>query len=139
MQYAQLFKALKEFTPEQLAQEITIRDSNGEYFPATIEYADEDNDVLDRHHPFLDATDQEQLELREDGRSPAAKIEAAVEDDDSLSLRKDYSGRGMFGKTCYGIVCDNPGDVIAQVGLPGARQDSMGKSAIVYWPSVAGE
>ncbi|MEK7414226.1 MAG: hypothetical protein AAB263_13005 [Planctomycetota bacterium] len=52
------------------------------------------------------------------------------------SLRLDYSGRGMFGAQCLGIVCDDPEDVIAEVGVKGARTDSMGKSVIVYWPSI---
>ena len=54
-------------------------------------------------------------------------------------LRKDYSGRCMFGETCWGIVCDDPADVIAEVGVKGARTDSMGLHTIVYWPSVSGE
>lgn len=54
-------------------------------------------------------------------------------------LRDDYSGRGMFGERCVGIVCDNPDEAIeeaASQGLKGARTDSMGRQAIVYWPSV---
>lgn len=54
-------------------------------------------------------------------------------------LRTDYSGRGMFGSTCYGITCNDPQDVIAEVGIKGARTDSMGRSTIVYWPSVKDE
>lgn len=33
-------------------------------------------------------------------------IENFCEDND-LELVKRYSGRGMYGKTCYGIVCDS--------------------------------
>jgi hypothetical protein len=53
------------------------------------------------------------------------------------SVRNDYSGRGMYGKTCLGIVCDNPIHIIeeaAQRGLLGAKIDSMGQDSIVYWP-----
>lgn len=52
-------------------------------------------------------------------------------------LRTAYSGRCMFGATCYGIVCDDPEDVIAEVGVKGARTDSMGLHIIVYWPHVS--
>ena len=41
-----------------------------------------------------------------------------------------------YGKKCLGIVCDDPEDVIAEVGVKGAKMDSMGKSTIVYWPDV---
>ena len=56
-------------------------------------------------------------------------------------VRDDYSGRGMYGKTCYGIVTDDPLAVVedaAAVGLRGARTDSMGTHTIVYWPAVTG-
>lgn len=58
------------------------------------------------------------------------------------SVRDDYSGRGMFGKSCYGIVCDDANECIAEagaLGLRGARTDSMGRSVIVYWPSIQGK
>ena len=52
----------------------------------------------------------------------------------------DYSGRGMFGSTCYGIVfAGNTTRVIEEAsarGLRGAKTDSMGKDCIVYWPHV---
>ena len=55
-------------------------------------------------------------------------------------VSKDYSGRGMFGKTCYGINCDNPTaciEVASANGLRGARWDQMGKGFIVYWPNIS--
>lgn len=55
------------------------------------------------------------------------------------SLRKNYSGRCMYGATCWGIVCAFPNDVVAEVGLSGALIDDMGKQSIVYWPKVTGE
>lgn len=58
--------------------------------------------------------------------------------DDSRKLRTNYSGRGMFGATCWGIVCEDANDVICDVGLKGSKTDSMGCSVIVYWPSVSG-
>jgi hypothetical protein len=62
--------------------------------------------------------------------------------DDLGELRDDYSGRGMFGKTCYGIVTDNPDGCIeeaAEEGIKGARRDSMGLKHIVYWPHIPGD
>jgi hypothetical protein len=52
-----------------------------------------------------------------------------------------YSGRGMFGKTCWGISCSrsDANDVIAaagECGIYGARTDSLGTGTIVYWPSL---
>jgi len=57
-------------------------------------------------------------------------------------VRTGYSGRGMFGNTCYGIVCDNVMTCIEEAaarGLRGAKTDSMGRQSIVYWPKVKGE
>ena len=54
-------------------------------------------------------------------------------------VRKDYSGRGMFGVTCFGVVCRNAERAIeeaAERGIKGARVDSMGRDEIVYWPSI---
>ena len=56
-------------------------------------------------------------------------------------VRDNYSGRGMFGRTCYGIDCDDPNEAIEEagrLGLRGARVDNMGKGYIVYWPDVQG-
>lgn len=55
-------------------------------------------------------------------------------------VRTDYSGRGMMGETCYGIVCDDSTEcteMAAENGLRGARVDSMGKRSIVYWESIS--
>lgn len=66
------------------------------------------------------------------------------------AIRTDYSGRGMYGKECFGIVVDTIGEAFAfahalgvndeegKVGnwIGDAQQDSMGLSTIVYWPSV---
>ena len=54
-------------------------------------------------------------------------------------LYRDYSGRGMFGAKCLGIVHADPRAVIEEAaarGLRGASQDSMGRDFIVYWPGV---
>ncbi len=52
-------------------------------------------------------------------------------------FREKYSGRGMYGRTCVGIVTDSPEDVIADAGIRGAHTDDMGLSTIVYWPSLS--
>lgn len=57
------------------------------------------------------------------------------------TVRKDYSGRGMYGATCYGIVTDdsvNCIEIAAEHGLKRAEADSMGRQAIVYWPHIKG-
>lgn len=51
----------------------------------------------------------------------------------------EYSGRGMYGRTCFGVVCADEVECIeaaAKIGLRGAKVDSMGRDAIVYWPNV---
>jgi hypothetical protein len=45
----------------------------------------------------------------------------------------------MFGATCYGIVTDDPHEAIRRANVPGSKQDSMGRDAIVYWPDVEGK
>jgi hypothetical protein len=58
---------------------------------------------------------------------------------DEESLRIEYSGRGMLGKTCYGIITDSPDELIEEAesqGLTGALTDEMGMSTIVYWQHV---
>lgn len=57
-------------------------------------------------------------------------------------VRESYSGRGMYGETCYGIVCDNANrclELAGAAGLLGGKVDSMGRQMIVYWPNVRGE
>lgn len=72
-------------------------------------------------------------------------IDAAGLSEDNV--REDYSGRGMYGSSCVGIVCD-VGDLLvfaAALGsnadewdwVGGACSDSMGLSSIWYWPSVS--
>lgn len=68
-----------------------------------------------------------------------------------LEYRTDYSGRGMFGRKCFGVVCDDPlstaivlADAIRdtecfnsaydELGSP--RTDSMGLSEILYFPNL---
>lgn len=65
--------------------------------------------------------------------------EVAIEIDGEI--RNNYSGRFMYGETCYGIVCAEPTSCIEEAasrGLRGAKTDNMGREFIVYWPSVHG-
>ena len=55
------------------------------------------------------------------------------------TVRRNYSGRGMYGKTCVGIVCESPVTAVKSAqsrGLSGALTDNMGRDYIVYWPTV---
>jgi hypothetical protein len=63
----------------------------------------------------------------------------AIADQIGGQVRLDYSGRGMFGAKCMGIVCTSATEAIeaaARWGIRGAQRDSMGKRAIVYWPNI---
>lgn len=63
----------------------------------------------------------------------------------------DYSGRFMFGRTCPGIICSYPEQVLVElaewltkknisVGLLGdPRTDNMGMDFIVYFPTIKEE
>ncbi len=50
-----------------------------------------------------------------------------------------YSGRGMFGRHCMGIVGDSDSEILSAVGIRGASVDNMGLSVIVYWPSIVSD
>jgi len=67
----------------------------------------------------------------------------------------NYSGRGMYGKTCFGIICANPikaamvitrilmmdyiddGEMILDTMMNLACSDSMGLDTIIYFPRVS--
>lgn len=54
-------------------------------------------------------------------------------------LRTDYSGRWMFGRTCWAIESAHPTQIIeaaAARGVKGAKTDEMGLNYIVYWPHI---
>ena len=56
-------------------------------------------------------------------------------------FRTDYSGRGMRGHRCVGIVGVSAEEIVeatAMAGVTGAFRDSMGFDVIVYWPHIAG-
>lgn len=71
-------------------------------------------------------------------------------DDCGFAIRSDYSGRGMFGQECFGIVANSVGKVVASIlrniddpdvieefsdVLENLHTDSMGKSSIFYFPN----
>lgn len=60
-------------------------------------------------------------------------------------LYEGYSGRAMYGETCFGVVCDSPGKFALFCAALGSsaddwdfvnsvRTDSMGLSTIYYFP-----
>jgi hypothetical protein len=64
---------------------------------------------------------------------------------------REYSGRGMMGRTCLGVVTEGgqtPLNLLAEIImeceeieeaaylLRHARTDSMGTETIIYWPSI---
>lgn len=66
---------------------------------------------------------------------------------------RSYSGRGMYGRECLGVAIDNTitNCIIDAIGAAiendldvsvlleearDARQDAMGMSTILYWPSI---
>ena len=63
----------------------------------------------------------------------------ALADELGGEVRLDYSGRGMFGARCLGIVCEDSEEIIRNAlgrGLPRGKVDSMGTRKIVYWPEI---
>jgi len=52
---------------------------------------------------------------------------------------REYSGRGMGGKSCLGVTVDFVGDLLAELpkeAIRTAKQDAMGRQTIVYWPHL---
>lgn len=80
-------------------------------------------------------------------------LDVAYLDIEDVNIRDNYSGRGMYGDTCFGIDFDSPRDMAKFViawaysagergeelpeWLPEFREDSMGRGIIVYWERVA--
>lgn len=72
-----------------------------------------------------------------------ALLNAGLDED---AVREDYSGRGMFGSTCFGIVTDDSGFALfcASVGsfmddwdwVGDVQSDGMGLETIYYWRRV---
>jgi hypothetical protein len=68
--------------------------------------------------------------------------------------RASYSGRGMYGRSCVGIVIDSESDLLAlgvaiselvedyedkQTLVNSVKTDSMGRGLIAYWTGVTCE
>lgn len=71
----------------------------------------------------------------------AQTIETVAENND-WDFRPAYSGRGMYGNTCVGVVGENAVEIIetvaSETGARGAKTDNMGLDMIVYWPHIQG-
>lgn len=75
-------------------------------------------------------------------QAEAVTLLEEIADEIHGSVYKDYSGRAMYGATCYGIKCDYPREAIEVAtvhGIVGASQDQLGLSAIVYWKRITGK
>ena len=62
-------------------------------------------------------------------------------EDCGWEFRSNYSGRGMYGETCVGVVCPSASECIEEAslrGIRGASVDNMGRDFIVYWPNIKG-
>lgn len=63
---------------------------------------------------------------------------------EGIEFRSDYSGRFMYGRTCVGVVADEPsliefaGRFAMEFGetLPAPATDHLGLSTIWYWPKA---
>lgn len=75
-------------------------------------------------------------------------------ENEGLNYRENYSGRGMYGKSCVAIDCDNPletlagifaylvdsdddirgYDVLMALGAP--KTDNMGAGSVLYFPKL---
>lgn len=71
----------------------------------------------------------------------------SITDNAGWDVRTDYSGRGMYGKECIGVIVPNTNTVMRLGMAIGAecgedyihiktRSDSLGLRTIVYWPDV---
>ncbi len=60
--------------------------------------------------------------------------------DEGARIYEGYSGRGMYGGECFGVVVPSSRyiqavEAAASLGLFGAKVDQMGRDMIVYWPN----
>lgn len=77
-----------------------------------------------------------------------------VDENEQYSLYENYSGRGMFGRTCLGVVVkqgysfmdflmkltkymDDNGIEDTDFSLEGVSYDALGLDTIVYFPNIA--
>lgn len=82
-------------------------------------------------------------------------IENFVNENEQYSLYENYSGRGMFGRTCLGVIVQQNDSFIeflmnltkymdnnkvedTDFSLEGATYDNLGLDTIVYFPNIGG-
>lgn len=82
-------------------------------------------------------------------------IRGFVEENEQYELYENYSGKGMFGRTCLGIIVqwndsfidfiikltkylDNNGIEDVDFSLEGVSYDALGLDTIVYFPNIGG-
>lgn len=80
-------------------------------------------------------------------------IRSYVDENEQCEIYENYSGRGMFGRTCLGVIVqrndsfmdfiinltkymDNNGVEDTDFSLEGASYDSLGLDTIVYFPNI---
>ena len=80
-------------------------------------------------------------------------IRSYVDENEQCEIYENYSGRGMFGRSCLGVVIkqgysfmdfiinltkymDNNGVEDTDFSLEGASYDSLGLDTIVYFPNI---
>lgn len=78
-----------------------------------------------------------------------------VDENEQYSLYENYSGRGMFGRTCLGVVVkqgysfmdflmkltkymDDNGIEDTDFSLEGVAYDNLGLDTVVYFPNIGG-
>lgn len=82
-------------------------------------------------------------------------IKAFVGESDGYEIYEDYSGRGMFGRTCLGVVIKrgySHSDFLVRLAwylsgcgitagkmLEGVSVDELGLDTIVYFPQIRGK
>ena len=60
---------------------------------------------------------------------------------EGASVYEGYSGRSMYGRQCIGVSCDQPDylNMVAWIGVSGAKTDSLGMGVIIYWSGMTGD
>ncbi|MFN3886118.1 MAG: hypothetical protein ACK4MG_04095 [Aquabacterium sp.] len=102
----------------------------------------DENDMRDTFGAYHAVCHSTKTEVPDDAPTTLAEglaILHGLEANDLGNVYRAYSGRGMFGRCCLAFSTPYPSDVIARSGIPGARTDSLGREAIVYWPAVKDE
>jgi hypothetical protein len=73
----------------------------------------------------------------------ARAVQEMNDNGDYANLREDYSGRGMYGATCYGAVVEDIDEFVHLAKKHGIKQkpctDNMGMKYIVYYPAIKGK